>query len=113
MALSVTRFIDPPGPISFGSMWMQVRKIAFDASYDTGGELLTKEQLGFSKAPDWVEIVAKGGYLFEYDAATEKVKVYRFDYDAVADGAAIEVTAAVNLSAVTDVLVKAYGRWAA
>lgn len=114
MALAdVTKIPGREGPEPDGRGFRTVRLIDMPASYTTGGESLTTAQLGFSKAPDWVEIDPKGGYVFEYDKTNQKVKAYRADYDAVADGALIEVAAAVNLSAVVDVVVRAYGTHAA
>ena len=43
-----------------------------------------------------------GGYFFQYDYSNNKVKAYYFDYDAGADGAAIEVgdTVSINLTGI-------------
>ena len=112
MALTITKFIDPPGPFPFVSMFMQIRKIAFTGTYVTGGEALSTAELGFSKAPDWVEIEPKSGYVFEYIAATQKVIVRQDAGTSGAAAALIEVANGTSLTAVTGVIVKAYGRWA-
>lgn len=125
MALTVTKIAGREPAEVDGGGWRTVRKIAFDASYTTGGLAITDAQLGLSKAPDWVEIVPKAGYVFEYDGATKKIKVYvrgaitenvagAYTQNAVLAAAALaEVANAVDLSAVTAVIVKAFGRYAA
>jgi hypothetical protein len=113
MALTVSKISGRENAETSGAGWRTVRRIAFDASYTTGGLALTKAQLGFSKAPDWVEISPKQGYTFEYVPATEKVKVYQGDNTNVAAAPGIEVANATNLSALVDVLVKSYGLLAA
>lgn len=113
MALSVTKISGREHPEPDGAGFRTVRKVDFDSSYPTGGEAITDAQLGFSKAPDWVEIEPKSGYVFEYDGTNDKIKVFMADYDAVADGALIEANNTRDLSAVTGVIVKAYGRHAA
>lgn len=49
--------------------------IAFDDSYPTGGESLTPAMLGLGTI-DFISIGNKGGYVFEYDYANQKVIVY-------------------------------------
>ena len=87
---------------------MVVADLDFDSSYPTGGEPLTPEDLGLS-AIDFLIAEPAAGYLFEYDHTNEKLIARHFDYDAVADGAAIQVPNTTNLSAVTGVRVIAFG----
>jgi len=81
--------------------------IAFSASYPTGGETFDLS----NKVPKLkvVLIENKSGYIFEYDYANKKVKVYYCDYDAAGDGALIEVANATDLSALTGVRFMAIG----
>lgn len=119
MALTVAHDAEAPGkggvrpPLMFGprpvAFWTGT--IAFDSSYATGGESLdfTSAGLDMFRTVLGVLVETKSGYLFEYDYTNKKVKAYRFDYDAVADGAAIEVANTTDLSAVTGVRVFAWG----
>lgn len=85
-----------------GEPKMVVTRTAGPSSYSTGGFTFTVGDLsnivsGF--------VICNGPYLAEIDWAnssgnTLKIKVYYFDYDATADGAAIEVAATTNLSSV-------------
>lgn len=102
-----------PYPVPFGDRWIQILKVDYDASYPTGGESLTKAELGFGKAPDLVFAIPHKGFAFEYDKTNEKLKAFYADYDAVADGALIEVANTTNLSTLTDVPVIAIGQIAA
>lgn len=106
---TVAKMAGREAPARAGNGFMTVRNFSFDSSYPTGGESLTYAELGFSKAPDWVEVVPKAGFVFEYDIANQKLKAYWVD--TTVDGAAMaEVVNATNLSAVTNVVVKAFGR---
>lgn len=71
--------------------------ITFDASYATGGEALTADDLGLSSI-DFVSVEPASGYLFEYDYTNAKVLAYRC---AAAAGAHTQVPNATNLSAVS------------
>ena len=77
----------------------------FDASYPTGGEAITPPMTNVIQ----VNISGQGGYLLEWDYTNDKLLAKYFDYDAVADGAAIEVAAATDLSAVTGVKLEFIG----
>jgi len=101
MAVTVTKKLDyvpqAHGPIQI----MCIAEIAFDASYPTGGEALTPSDFGMTYAIEAViAFGAKGGYEFDFDKANQKLKAIYYDYDAAADGAAIEVANATDLSAV-------------
>ena len=72
----------------------------FTNSYATGGEAVTPDDVGLEVIEQIIPSPASG-YVFEYDAANGKLKAYYADYDAVADGAFIEVAEAVDLSSVT------------
>lgn len=74
----------------------------FSTSYATGGETgLTAAALGI----DSIEIMQLGTaaeYSLEYVAASGNVLAFYYDYDGAADGAAIQVAAAVNASVAVD-----------
>lgn len=108
MALTVT---DPIGyPLPIGDRFLTVREVVPDSAWVAAGEALTHEQLGFSKAPDWVEVQPTGGFVAEYDIANEVLLVYWVD--TTVDGAAMAaVPDATDLDAFTFV-VKSYGRFA-
>ena len=80
----------------------------FDASYPTGGEPLTPGDLGL-RVVNRLEASPKSGFIFEYDKTNEKLLAYYADYDAVADGALIQVADTTDLSAVTGVEIMAWG----
>ncbi|MCK6620335.1 MAG: hypothetical protein HUU32_12790 [Calditrichaceae bacterium] len=71
--------------------------ITFDSSYPTGGE-------PFETGLDTVlsaNIEPSGGYIFKYDYTNRKILAYYADYDAVADGALIQVADTTDLSAIS------------
>jgi len=79
-----------------------VMRTAGPSSYAAGGFDVTVSELSeiIAAFP-----IAGGGYLAEIDFDNSdknklRVKVYYFDYDATADGAAIEVAAGTDLSGV-------------
>lgn len=81
---------------------------AGDGAYPDGGtaafEAYVQAAIGTAKGSvDLLAIVADdcGGYVPVYDRANDKLKVYYADYDAVADGALIEVPDTTNLSGTT------------
>lgn len=92
---------------SGGSRIETVVVIAFDNSYPTGGEPLTKAELGLSSV-DSVVIPSVGGYVFNYDYINEKVLVY-VEEGVAAGGPLLEVANATDLSALTGVRVIARG----
>lgn len=112
MALTVSKITGRESAEPDGIGFRTVRKVAFDSSYPTGGEAITDAQLGFSKGVDWVEVLPKGGYVFEYDNTNNKIKAY-VEEAVAAGGPLLEVGNTVDLSAVTDVIVVAHGRFAA
>lgn len=85
-----------------------VTEVTLDSSYPTGGEAITAAQLGLSKV-DVAICETNTGHIAQYDKANAKIKMYYADYDAVADGALIQVPNATDLSAVV-VTVVAYGK---
>lgn len=80
----------------------------FDASYPTGGESFDVSNF-FPKGVVAVIPAPKSGYVFEYDSDNGKLLAYYADYDAVADGALIEVANITDLAAITDVKFVALG----
>ena len=81
----------------------------FDDSYPTGGESFDVSNF-FPKGVVAVIPSPKSGYVFEYDSDDEKLLAYYADYDAVDDGALIEVANTTDLAAITDVKFVALGR---
>ena len=81
--------------------------VTFDSSYPTGGESFAPADIGFIVF-DRVEVDSTDGFVFEYDAANEKIIAYWVD--TTTDGAAMaEVAAATDLSAaVANVTVYGY-----
>lgn len=75
---------------------IQVGTLAFDSSYPTGGE-----EVDFGFTPAFVIVQPVSGYVFEYDSGNDKVIAYYADYDAVADGALIQVADTTDLSSVS------------
>ena len=80
----------------------------FDTSYPTGGESFDVSNF-FPKGVVAVIPSPKSGYVFEYDSDDEKLLAYYADYDAVDDGALIEVAETTDLAAITDVKFVALG----
>lgn len=87
--------------------------VAFDSSYPTGGEPFNAELESGLRDVFAVFVAPKNGYVFQYvdsaTAASRKIIAYYADYDAVADGALIEVPDTTNLSTVTGVFVMVVG----
>lgn len=111
--MALTHTLDAGGAGSFPAYGLgqtlkfKTGTISLDASYPTGGYALDLAQFFSTLLGAMFE--TKAGYLLEYDYTNAKVKAMRFDYPAVAVGAAIEVAAAVNLSAVTNIRYVAWG----
>lgn len=80
-----------------------VVELTFDSSYPTGGEALTPAMVnGFEGDIDWLICIGdSGGYVFDWDNTNGKIKAYWADYDAVADGALVEVADTTDLSGVS------------
>lgn len=77
-----------------------------DAAYPTGGTADFEDSVREALKMGTVELVGvaalnAGGYLVGYDKPNDKLKVYRFDYAAVAAGPAVEVPNGTDLSGVT------------
>lgn len=84
-----------------GDLRYVVADVTLDSSYDAGGELITAAMLG--RPGGTIQILMAttgGGYLPEYDYTNSKLIVRRGDNPNAAAAPAIEVTAAVNLSAI-------------
>lgn len=97
-----------PRPVSF---WFGT--VAFDDSYPTGGEPFNAESESNFSEVFAVFVASKSGYVFEYvnsaTAANRKIIAYYSDYDAVADGALIQVPDTTNLATLTGVTVMVIG----
>jgi hypothetical protein len=91
-----------------GKKRQAVTLVTMDSSYPTGGEAITAAQLGLATV-DVAMCTTNTGHVAQYDKDNAKIKLYYADYDAVADGALIEVPAATDVSAVV-VTVMAFGK---
>ena len=96
-----------PKIIAKGDIKFIPGKISFDNSYPSDGEAMDLSD--HLKSVEGVMFESKAGYVFEYDYTNKKVKVYYADYDAVADGALIEVPNETDLAALEDVRFLAWG----
>jgi len=74
--------------------------ITFDASYVTGGESILPADVGLGEILHINFNQGEDGYVLHWDSVAQTIVAYYADYDAVADGALIEVANAVDLSAV-------------
>jgi len=85
-----------------GEVKVAITRTAGPSSYVAGGFDVTVGELGTVVA---AIVLPDSGYLADVDYAnssgnTLKIKAYYFDYDAAADGAAIEVADTTNLNGV-------------
>jgi hypothetical protein len=85
---------------SLGSLRGVTGVITFDASYVTGGEPFTPSDIGLGEILSIGFNQAEDGFILHWDKAANTILAYYADYDAVADGALIEVANAVDLSGV-------------
>lgn len=87
---------------------IETGEIAFDTSYAFGGESLTFP--GFASVA-CVQISPRGGYLFEYDVANSKVKVWKTQGATATGVSAVlkETATATNLGSLSDVAYVAFG----
>jgi len=91
-------------------------KIDLDDSYPTNGEAIDLSSY-FPGGIKSVQVGGRAGYVFEvvesgsntFASGKFLLKAMYADYDAVADGALIEVANEDDLSSVTDVLVTVWG----
>lgn len=90
--------------ISVPNPRMGIIDVKLDNSYPTGGYALAPSDFGLT-AIEMVLTQAVGGYDYEYDYSTKKLKAYRVNTTGAVLG---EVPAATDLSAVT-VRVTAFG----
>ena len=72
--------------------------LTLTGTYVTNGEAMDISDY-FPSELQLVLVESKGGFVFEYDYTAKKVKAYYYDYDAVADGAAIEVANTADITA--------------
>ena len=64
--------------------------VTWDATYPAGGELVTPSNFGLSRL-DYLVALDAAGFIVQYIASTGAIKAFYFDYNAAADGLAIEV----------------------
>src|ERR1044072_8505801 len=98
------------GPFTAGDRKVTIFEFNFDSSYPTGGERPALSAFGFTDSVDYVDLEEAPGYSFEFDRANLKVLARYFDYDAGADGPAIQVPNTTNLATVSAVRGIAWGR---
>jgi hypothetical protein len=75
--------------------------VAMDSSYPTGGEDISTTLKAKFGTLLQLMIEPSVGYNFVFDKTNSKIMAYYADYDAVADGAFIQVANAADLSGVT------------
>lgn len=80
--------------------WRNRCTVTLDSSYVTGGEAITANQAGLSRIDDVNIMSTSGGYVAAWDQTNLKFIAYYADYDAVGDGALIQVPNTTDLSAV-------------
>lgn len=73
--------------------------ITFDSSYPTGGEAYTNREMGLGTINS-LQLEQDDGYIPYWDNTNSKIKLFWADYDAVADGALIEVADTTDVSSV-------------
>lgn len=81
-------------------------------TYPAGGVPLTKAQLGLPVVLETVHLVdpsASDGFLYKYDKANEKIRIYQGDNNNAADAPLIELVAATATPAATTLKVLAVG----
>ena len=65
--------VSQKGYATWGNKKVRTMTVAFDSSYPSGGESLTKASLGLSSA-EQVIILPQGGHSFVYDYTNQKIK---------------------------------------
>ena len=85
MALTISKFIES----GMADVRVVFVEITFNGTYTTNGESLVPGDVGMV-AIHMAIFEPIGGKAFEYDHTNEKLKVYYYDYNAGADGSAIE-----------------------
>lgn len=91
-----------------GNQNLYIGTLAVTGTYTTGGETV---DLGSNERLDvLVASSAAGGFLIRWDRDNQKALFYYYDYDAVADGAAIQVANAANHTAANGAVFFAIGQ---
>lgn len=96
MALGTITAVTQSGQAPGNAQFKDIVTVVLDNSYPTGGYPGLQDKLRSLPGRQGRTIVSvkaldAAGYLVGWDAANSKLKLYHFDYDAVADGAAIQV----------------------
>ena len=81
--------------------------ISLDSSYPTGGEAI--DNTG-NERYDYVLCQPKSGYVFQWDAANQKLLAYYADNNNASDGPLIQVPDTTDLSAITGIQTWAVGQ---
>lgn len=104
MALGTVTSVAVAGAMPSAPIFHDVVSFALDNSYATGGYtgLAAKVTAALKRTPTILAFIPQdcGGYIAVWDPTNSKLKVYHYNYDA-ADGPAIEVPNATDLSTVT------------
>ena len=81
-----------------GGMRWRIVDVTFDDSYPTGGEAVTAANFGLDTAIYGMFFCGTvAGCVPEWDNTNSKIKFYYADYDAVADGALIQLGSTSDL----------------
>ena len=81
-------------------------------TYPAGGVPVTKGKLGLPNVVEslvFVDPASANGFVYKYDLANNKVRIYQGDNDAVADGPLVELVAATATPAAATLKVEAVG----
>jgi len=99
IAASGVTYVQQPGSHqNGGSQNVRIYTVAFGDGTDTypaGGVPITKGSIGCPTDIQSAKILDSSdadGYLYKYDMANDKIRIYLADYDATADGALLELT---------------------
>ena len=101
MALTLTRVSQNLS----GTIRENTYDVVLDSAYATGGEALTPAQVGLVRIETLQVVECYQGYVFAYDRANQKLKVFYGDNNNAADGPLIEVPNGTDLSAVSGRLI--------
>lgn len=113
MALTFANATGEPYARAVGDEYETQKTVAFDSSYQTGGEPFTAADLGFAVLPRWIDVQSRSGYVFQVDRTNLKIIAYYGDNNNASDGPLIEVPNTTDLSSITGVLVLSRGKYLA
>lgn len=108
MAITVTLDPQPAGMTNMGAVSARFGTLTLDSSYPTGGYAVAKGDFQLSVSLHDVDVSLGGGYVFDFDRANSKLRVWYGDNNNASDGPLIEVPNGTNLASVT-ARFRAYG----